>query len=126
MLIFLTKRLDDLINGMVDTIKNHPIWKHEEMSNIKHGDKVEMNDQEGPLQLFTPEGTNKFLELCSDLKYDTLKILENIDQTDRVKVIKSRLKDATVWNNIFDLSILGIKEQIIQLEEKGDVEHGKE
>lgn len=43
----LTKRLDELINGMVDTIKNHPIWKHGEMSDIKNERKDEMEFQEG-------------------------------------------------------------------------------
>lgn len=32
----LKKRLDELVNGMVDTIKNHPIWKHDEVSDIKN------------------------------------------------------------------------------------------
>lgn len=115
----LEKKLDDLIKGMVDAIKNHPVWNHDKNSNIKSGEKEKMNDQEGPLQLFTPEGLNKFLELCYNLKSETLQILENMDQTDNVKYIKNRLRDATVWNEIFDWSILGIKEQLGQLK-KGD------
>jgi hypothetical protein len=122
----LRQRLDDLINGMVDTIKNHPIWKHGEMSKIKDEEKDKIKCSEGPIQLFSPEGITKFLKLCDNLKYCMLEILECADQTDSVKDLKNRLKEATTWNVIFELSILGVKENIRQLEEKGDVEQGKE
>ena len=32
---------------------------------------------------------------------------------------------ATEWNEIFDLSILGMQERLAQLEEKGGTDHGK-
>lgn len=38
----LTKRLDDLVGGIVDTIKNRPIWKNE-ISDIKNEEKVKKN-----------------------------------------------------------------------------------
>ena len=121
----LTKRLDDLINGMVDTIKNHPIWKHDGMSNIKNEEKDKVKHVKEPFQMFDAKEANEFLELCYNLKYCTMEILEHIDQTDHVKDIKNRLREATAWNIMFDLSILGIGEHIRQLKEKGDVNHGK-
>lgn len=121
----LTKRLDELIDGMVSTIKNHPIWKRDEVSNMKNEKKDEAEPLEGALQLFSPEGIEKFFKLCENLKLYVLKVLDSLDQTDHVKDLKNRLKNATVWNEIFDVSILGIAEQLGQLEEKRGVEHGK-
>jgi hypothetical protein len=37
----LTKRLDNFINGVVDTIKNYPIWKNDKISEQKNEEKVE-------------------------------------------------------------------------------------
>ena len=131
----LRQRLDDLINGMVDTIKNHPIWKHDEVKNGRK-DKMEsvecvesvesMEPMEEALQLFSPEGIDKFLKLCDHLKCYTLEVLSSLDQTDNVIDIRNKLKNATIWNEIFDLSILGIGEQLRQLEEKEAIKRGKE
>lgn len=71
--------------------------------------------------MLSPEGTTKFLKLCDNLKSFVLQILERADQTDNVKDLKNRLNNATVWNEIFDISILAIKEYLEQLEEKGYV-----
>jgi hypothetical protein len=117
----LEKKLDDLINGMIDTIKNHPIWNKDKISNIKSEEKEKKNDREFSLQLFSPEGIDKFLKLCDNLKTVALQILESAIQTDNVKYLKNRLDNATVWNEIFELSISAIKECTKQFEEKGNM-----
>jgi hypothetical protein len=122
----LTKRLDDIVDGIVSTIKNHPIWKHKEVPFITTERKNEIECSEGPSQLFSPEGITKFLKLCDNLKSFSLQTLERAVQTDEIKDLKNRLNDATVWNEIFDISMLAIKECVEQLEEKGDIDHGKE
>lgn len=128
----LKKRLDDLINGMVDTIKNHPIWKHGKIPEVKHGEEANtesvrsveslksMMPTEEMKRSFSPEEIDRFLKLCCYLKSYTLEVLDFLDQTDKVIDIRNRLKNTTIWNEIFDLSILGIGEQLRQLkEEKG-------
>jgi len=122
----LTKRLDDIVDGIVGTIKNHPIWKHDEVPFMTTERKNEIECLEGPLQICSTEGIAKFLKLCGDLKSFVLQILDGVVQTDDIKDIKNRLNDATVWNEIFDISMLAIKECVEQLEEKGDIDHGKE
>jgi hypothetical protein len=134
----LRQRLDDLINGMVDTIKNHPIWKHNEMSDVKNEreDKMKsvesvesmesMESMEGASQVFGPEKISKFLKLCDDLRCCVLEVLDSLDQTEDVVHLRNRLKNATIWNEIFDLSILGIGEQLRQLKEKETIKRGKE
>lgn len=68
--------------------------------------------------MWSPEKIDKFLKLCDDLKSYASEMLDSLEQTDNVKDIKNRLNNATSWNDIFDISILGIKEQLRQLEEK--------
>jgi hypothetical protein len=151
----LRQRLDEVVNGIVDTIKNHPLFKDDKMSNIKSekkdktesaksakpvefvesmesGKSVEsmrsiesMESMEGSLQLFSPDGINKFLKLCDHLKSYVLKVLDSLDQTDEVINLENRLKNATVWDEVFDLSTLGIGEHLRQLEEKEDIKRGK-
>ena len=68
--------------------------------------------------MFSPKEMDNFLGLCNDLKSFMLNFLDSLDQTDNVRDIKNRLSNATVWNEIFDLSILTMGEKIKQLEEK--------
>lgn len=70
------------------------------------------------------EEMDKFLKLCRNLKSYGLEVLDCLDQTDYVKDLKNRLNSATIWNEIFDISILVMKEQIKQLEEKGCINMG--
>lgn len=143
----LRQRLDDIVNGIVDTIKNHPLFKDDEMPEVKNErkDKMEpaepvesvesmksvgsmesVESMEGALQLFSPEGIDKFLKSRDHLKSYVLEVLSYLDQTDDVVNLRNRLKNATVWNEIFDISILGIGEQVRQLKEKEAIKCGKE
>lgn len=79
-------------------------------------------------EAWTPEKIDNFLKLCRDLKSYVSTMLDTLDQTDYVKDLKNRIDNATIWNDIFDISILAMGELVKQLEEKkikGDVKHGK-
>lgn len=124
----LRKRVDDLINGIVDTIKNHPIMKHgktPDMKSERRDNMEKVESTEKTIDLLGPEGIEKFLKLCDRLKYYMLEVLDSLDQTDDVVGIRNRLKNTTIWNEIFDLSILGIGEQLRQLKEKRGIKHDK-
>lgn len=77
-------------------------------------------------EVWTPEKMEKFLKLCDHLKSYMLKLLDSLDQTDYIKDLKNRLNNTTIWNVIFDISILIVNEYIKQIEKKGDIKHGKE
>jgi hypothetical protein len=81
--------------------------------------------EEEKIRFVKLEKEEKFLKLCDRLKSYMLEVLDSLDQTDDVVDIINRLKNATIWNEIFDLSILGIGEQLRQLKEKKGIKHDK-
>jgi len=86
-------------------------------------------------EIWSPKKMDNFLKLCRDLKSYVSKMLDTLDQTDYVNDLRHRIDNATIWNDIFDISILAMAELVKQLEEKeikeikrdkGDIKHGKE
>lgn len=96
------------------------------MPDTKNEEDDKMESIEGGIQLSILEKINKFSKLCDNLKSCVLKLLESLDQTDNVNDIRNMLNNAKYWNEIFDASILGMKELVVQMKEKGDVKYGKE
>ena len=76
--------------------------------------------------VWTPEKAERFIKLCGHLKSCMLQLLDSLDQTDYVKDLKKRLNSTTIWNEIFDISILTMDEYIKYIEKKGEAKHGKE
>lgn len=73
-----------------------------------------METEEG----WNPEKMEKFLKTCDDLKSLMLQLLDSLDQTDNAKDLKNRLNNTTIWNDIFDISILTMGEYIKQIEKR--------